>query len=136
METKNCNLVYNGHTCTAYYYRYMLGYHFTDGTMDVGKTENCFWFFDVVISAQFNTKVKNEDFQVWYLKRVQDDEFVVFGTNGNWVENIEDFEGLTQEENDSNILYKQEIPYSDFKFDTFKVFVSTFDKVIYLPSEH
>ncbi|MDO5664460.1 MAG: hypothetical protein Q4G63_04275 [Bacteroidia bacterium] len=136
METKNCNLVYNGHTCTEHYYRYILGYHFTDGVMDVAKTEQCFWFFDVVISAQLKPKVKNEEFQVWVLNRIRDDEFVVFATNGNWVENIEDFEGLTQEENDLNILYKQKIPFSDFKFDTFKVFVSTFDKVIYLPSEH
>ena len=136
MVAKNCNELYNHYWCTESYYKYILGFHLTDGTMNVGKTENCFWFFDVVISAQFKTKVKNEDFQVWFLKRVRDDEFVVFGTNGNWVENIEDFEGLTQEENDLNILYKQEIPFSDFKFDTFKVFVSTFDKVIYLPSEH
>lgn len=136
METKDCNSLYEEHTCTENYYRYILGYHLTDGTLDVAKTEGCFWFFDIVVSAQLIAGVEKEDFQTWYLTRVRDDEFIVFGTNGNWVEDISKYEGLTPEENDMNILYTQEIPFSDFKYDKLRVFLSGHDKVIYLPSEH
>lgn len=136
METIDCNSVYSGHTCTESYYRYTMGYHLTDGTIDVAKTEECFWFFDIVVSAQLKVEVRKEEFQAWFLKRVRDNEFIVVGTNGNWVEDISKYEGLTPEENELNILYKQEIPFSDFKYDTFNVFVSNYDKVIYLPSEH
>ena len=135
METKNCNLVYGEHICTEHYYRYMFGYFLTDGTKDVADNEKCFWFYDIITSAQLIKSVQKEEFQVWYLKRVKDDEFFVFATNGNWTENYEEY-GMTKEQNDDNVIYKQKIPFSDFKFDTFEVFVSTFDKVIYLPSEH
>lgn len=136
METKDCNLLYNEHTCTENYYRYLLGYMLTDGILNVAETEKCFWFIDIIVSAQIDSNVKNEEFQCWYLKRVHGNEFVIFGTNGNWVEDISKYEGMTQKENDRNILYSQDIPFSDFKFDIFKVFVSNIDKVIYLPSEH
>jgi hypothetical protein len=114
----------------------MLGYHLTDGTFDVANNEKCFWFYDVIVSAQLIQKVRKEDFQVWYLKRIKDEEFLVFGTNGNYVDDISSYPGLTQKKNDENILYKQKITYSDFRHDVFNVFLSTYDKVIYLPSEH
>lgn len=136
MKTKDCNRLYLQHTCTACYHRYMLGYHLTDGALDVADNEKCFWFYDIVVSAQLLQKVKQEDFLVWYLKRVKDDGFLVYGTNGNYVEDISKYPGLTRKENDKNILYKQKVDYSDFGYDVFKVFLSTHDKVIYLPSEH
>lgn len=136
MEKKNCNLKYDEHICTLFYHQYSLGFYLTDGILDVAKNEKCFWFIDVIISAQIKKSVRKEDFQVWYLERQKNEEFVVFATNGNWVEDISEYDGLSREDNDCNIIYKQSIPFSDFAFDTFKVYVSTFDKVIYLPNEH
>lgn len=136
MKTSDCNRLYSQHTCTSSYYRYMLGYHLTDGTLDVADSEKCFWFYDIIVSAQLLQKVHKEDFQVWYLKRIKDDAFLVFGTNGNYVDDVSKYPGLTRNENDRNILYKQKIDYSDFQHDVLKVFLSKHDKVIYLPSEH
>lgn len=136
MKTTNCNQLYSEHVCTENYHRYVFGYHLTDGTLDVASNEKCFWFYDVIISAQMLQKVRKEDFQVWYLKRIKNEEFLVFGTNGNFVDDISLYPGLTKKKNDENILYKQKITYSDFQHEVFKVFLSTFNKVIYLPSEH
>lgn len=136
MKTTDCNRLYEQHVCTEHYYRYMLGYHLTDGTYDVAEQEKCFWFYDVIISAQTLAKVRKEDFQVWYLKRLHDNEFLVFGTNGNYVGDLSAYPGLTEKKNNENILYKQKITYSDFRHDVYRVFLSTYDKVLYLPSEH
>ena len=134
INSKECNSQYMHHRCTSSYYKYLFDFLLTDGTLDVAKNEMCFWFFDIIVAAQLLPRVRKNEFQTWFLKRTNETEFIVLGTNGNYVEDISSYPGLTEEENKLKIIYKHEIPFSDFRYDSLKVFLA--DKVIYLPSEH
>lgn len=75
------------------------------------------------------------EFQAWFLKRVKNDRFIVIGTNGNYLMNPEE-ENISQSENDLNVIYKQEISFSDFEHDIYCVYFDGNSQLIYLPSEH
>lgn len=79
---------------------------FTDGVKDLCNDCECFWFMDVILSYQGEKKVKSEEFQVWTLERIKDDRFKVTMDDGN-----------------ENIILKQLIPFSDFKYDLATVWV-------------
>lgn len=133
---KNCNSKYAGHTGTESYHRYFLNFLLSDGALNVAQSEQCFWFLDILISAQTIKGVRDEEFQSWFLFRKQDDQFEVIGTNGNWIEDVSKYPNLDIEANNQNIIYKQDIPFSDFEFDRLSLYLDPINKVIYLPSEY
>jgi len=117
-KTQTCaNDKYAQFTGTDHYYTYMMGSLLTDGAMQMATDEKCFWLMDIVASYSMEIKLKSEEFQVWILTRVKDDEFKVTCDDGN-----------------GNILIVQKIPFSDFPFDTVKLF--KVQNVIMLPCEY
>lgn len=89
---------------------------YTDGICQVAEDCGAFWFIDLVMSHQFNPKVRAEEFQVWKLKRVKGDKFIAVCEDGN-----------------NNQVISQTIPYSDFTYDQLTVYFE--NNVLLLPSE-
>src|ERR1035437_3977666 len=107
----------SGYMGTAFYHKYLCGTTLTDGARAAAGLYECFWFLDIIASVQHMPEVKAEGFQVFKLERVKDDHFKV-----------------TMEDGDDNVIYTQNIPYSDFKDDILTLWVV--DKIIMLPSEY
>jgi hypothetical protein len=98
------------------YYKYMGGLMLTDGAKYVADSCGAFWLLDIIWSVQTIAKVKREAFQVYKLK-------------------VEDGVGVvTVEDGNKNVVYKQEIPYTDFPLDEITLWMT--NKVIMLPSEY
>ncbi|NJK95892.1 MAG: hypothetical protein HC905_14155 [Bacteroidales bacterium] len=117
---KNLNNDLSGFTGTESYYRYsklFYNYLLTDGVLHAAENYGLYWFMDVICSYQGEEKMKAEEFQVWKLKRIEDDRFKVTADDGN-----------------GNILQFQDIEFSDFTEDEFTVYL--IDKIILLPSEN
>jgi hypothetical protein len=117
---KSLNDELYGFTGTELYYKYSVlfpDYLLTDGIKYAAEHYGLYWFIDIVCSYQGEEKIKKEEFQVWTLKRTTGNAFQVTADDGN-----------------ENILQTQEIEFSDFSMDNFKVFLS--DKIIFLPSEN
>ncbi|MEI2780912.1 MAG: DUF6876 family protein [Candidatus Competibacter sp.] len=85
-------------TGTEHWYQHPLfrRYLFTDGVRYVAENCGAFWLMDAIFACQLEPKVKREEFQVWVLK-VKDRSAVLTCDNGN-----------------GNIVYQQEIPFTDF----------------------
>ena len=113
----SANEYYNHFTGTESYYSYLLGLLLTDGVKTIADEEQCYWFLDCIASYQFEEKFKQEEFQVWKIKRIQDTKFKLTATDGN-----------------NNVLISQDIPFSDFFFDELTIWKET--NVLLLPSEH
>ncbi len=90
---------------------------FTDGVKDMADTCGAYWLIDLVFSYQIQKQVRLETFQVWALKRVKNAVFTIQATDGN-----------------DNHVVSQQIPYSDFKYDTATLWLV--DGVLLLPSEY
>jgi hypothetical protein len=118
MESLNDELY--GFTGTEFYYKtseLFSDYLLTDGVKYAADHYGLYWFIDIICSYQGEEKIKNEEFQVWTLKRSAGNAFKVTADDGN-----------------GNILQSQDIEFSDFSMDHLKVFLS--DKIIFLPSEN
>lgn len=74
----------------------------TEGALFVAKECGAFWLMDAIASHQH--KLKNEDFQVWRLRK-ENEKWVLTGEDGNYREIIE-----------------QKIKFSDFPLDEIKLF--------------
>lgn len=99
-------------------YRYSFTHFiYTDGVKSMAQDCQAYWLIDLIVSHQLHDNVKKESFQVWDLKRVKDDAFVIIATDGN-----------------KNEVASQEIPFSDFPYDLATLWMV--DGCIMLPSEY
>jgi hypothetical protein len=77
-----------------------------------------YWLLDIIaIAQQHVTRVALEEFQTWKLQVRADRSATVFCEDGN-----------------GNIVYTQEIPFTDFPLDEVKLYFA--NNVIHLPSEY
>ncbi|MDV3547209.1 MULTISPECIES: DUF6876 family protein [Weeksellaceae] len=113
----SANEFYNHFSGTEQYYAYFFGFVFTDGVKIIAEEEQCFWLIDCIVSYQLSEKFRQEEFQVWKLERVKENEFRLTATDGN-----------------NKILATQDIPFSDFFFNEFTIWKE--GNVLLLPSEH
>jgi hypothetical protein len=112
----NANDQLSEHTGSETFYKTMLqGLVHSEGVYDLCEKFKCWWFLDIILSYQIHKKVKGEEFQVWILKRTEDEAIVIC------------------EDGNENRILSQKIPYTDFKPDIATVWVE--NNVIYLPSE-
>ena len=115
---KKANDFFGSHHGSGNFYRHSLtGYVFTDGVNEMAESCGAYWLIDLILSHQCESKVKNETFQVWDLKRVQDDVFTIVATDGN-----------------KNKVTSQEIPFSDFPYDLATLWLV--DGCLMLPCEY
>ena len=88
----------------------------TDGVQALADAAGCYWLLDIIGSYQNDPKL-DKTFQVWTLEIYRPAETAV--VNGY---------------NDTDLIIRQEIPYTDFPLDEVKLFLM--DGVILLPSEY
>ena len=95
----------------------------TDGVVEVAKIAGCFWLLDAIIRYQVHKAVMNKAMQVWRLEHVENSQYCLCCTDGNY-----------------ETLISQTIEYSDFPLDEITLWVMPGGpqglKVILLPSEH
>jgi hypothetical protein len=90
---------------------------YTDGVKELAEKCNAYWLIDLIISHQCHQKINLERFQVWDLKRVQENVFTILATDGN-----------------HNKVTSQEIPFSDFPYDLATIWLV--DGCLMLPVEY
>ncbi len=94
-----------------------LSMNLTDGCDYVRKEAKAYWLFDAILSHQLTSTVNKQSFQVWRLKKQEDDTWLLDCEDGN-----------------KNILATQHIEYSDFLIDEITIWLV--DGVAMLPSEY
>ena len=114
----NANDSLREHTCSDEYYKYNFGLVITSGCKAIADKFSCYWFLDII--ASYQGQLKNEEFQVWTLKRTGS-KATVTCTDGN-----------------DNVLKTQRIPWTDFEPDEATVWVErdSVNLIGLLPSEH
>jgi hypothetical protein len=91
---------------------------FTDGAKFVADEGGAYWLLDAIaICQRYEKRVAAEEFQVWTLK-VNDDRTAT----------------LACDDGNDNIVYTQQIAFTDFPLDEIKFYFT--DNVILLPSEY
>jgi hypothetical protein len=65
---------------TENYYRYG-ALLLTDGSLQLAKLFECFWFLDIV--ASYQRELKDDEFQVWILTKNEDNSAWVVCSDGN-----------------------------------------------------
>ncbi|MDE3235497.1 MAG: hypothetical protein KGO81_06040 [Bacteroidota bacterium] len=115
---RNANDFFGSHNGTVHYFRHTLSHFlYTDAVNELATECGAYWLIDLIISHQCNPLVMAESFQVWQLKRVEKNAFYILCTDGN-----------------DNKVTSQDIPYSDFPFDT--VTIWCIDGILLFPSEY
>ena len=89
----------------------------TDGVVEIAEATKSFWLIDLITSHQIYESVKMTPFQVWRLNRTKGNQFVIVCEDGN-----------------SNEVTSQKIPFSDFKYDEYTLWLT--NGVLMLPSEY
>jgi hypothetical protein len=102
---------------TEHYYKHLYGIVYTDGVKFLADECQCFWLISLVVSYQFEPKIKAEEFQVYKLTVNADHSAKVEITDGNY-----------------KILATQEIEFTDFPLSEITLWFT--NNVLYLPSEH
>jgi len=77
----------------------------TDGALYVAKGGGAYWLMDIIASVQNLQGIKGEYFQNWILTVNQDKSALVTCDDGN-----------------GNLLYKQEIEFTDFPLDKIQLY--------------
>ena len=91
---------------------------FTEGAKYVADHGGAYWLLDAIANAQLYEKtVAREAFQVW-----------------NLTVNADRSASLTCDDGNGNIVYTQNIAFTDFPLDAIKLYFT--DNVILLPSEY
>jgi len=111
----NANDLLRHYNCSENYYKAGFGFIYTDGVNAFCSEFECYWFLNVILSYQ--SKMRQEDFQVWKLERNENGSAKVICSNGNGKQ-----------------LISQKIPFTDFKPNEGTVWIE--NNVIFLPSEH
>jgi len=94
-----------------------LSINLTDGCDYVRDKAQAYWLFDSILSHQITSIINKQKFQVWRLKKQEDD---------TW--------SLHCEDDNKNILATQHIEYSDFLIDEITIWLV--DGVAMLPTEY
>lgn len=102
---------------------------YTEGVRTIAIDYESYWFLDVINSYQSN--LKDEDFQVWKIEREY--SFVMIENIKVVVQRKDKFK-VTCDDGNGTVLLTQIIPFSDFYFDEYTVWLA--NNIIYLPSEH
>ncbi|MCU7549230.1 hypothetical protein OCK74_08890 [Chitinophagaceae bacterium LB-8] len=89
----------------------------TSGVKQLADTCSAYWFIDIITSHQCKRQLQKERFQVWDLKRINENRFTVVATDGNH----------------KRIAY-QYILYSDFIYDQATLWLV--DGTLMLPKEY
>lgn len=117
-QSKKANDYLQEFTGTNNWYKTIIpGITYTDGVHHLCETYKCWWFLDIVVSYQCEKKFRNEEFQVWELKKWSDGSWIISAGDGN-----------------NNLLGDQTGEYTDFEFDEAIIWFS--HGVILLPSEY
>lgn len=120
MKTKEAIFeILNNATGTESYHKYspIPGFPvITDGVLMLAETAGCYWLLDVIGSYQNNQKL-DKSFQVWKL-----------------IVDTENESAVVQGHNNTTLIVKQKIPYTDFPLEELKLYL--IDGVILLPSEY
>lgn len=111
----NANDTLRQYNCSDEFYKYNFGMIITEGAKALADNFGLYWLLDIV--ASYQPRLRRQEFQVWKLKRFEDNSAMVVCTDGN-----------------DRILAQQEIPYTDFKCCLAILWVEC--NVILLPSEH
>jgi hypothetical protein len=115
---KNANHYFGSHNGSENFYCHKPSLIlYTDGVKELAEQCSAYWLIDLIISHQCHREINLERFQVWDLKRVQDDVFTILATDGN-----------------HNKVTSQEIPFSDFPYDLATIWLV--DGCLMLPSEY
>lgn len=101
---------------TENYYRNFTGLLYTDGVKYLADNAGAHWLIDLIGSYQ--PKLKNIPFQLWSIDKRQDSSAGVY----------------CQEDIGEPLLVKQEIEWTDFPLNEFKLYCV--DNVLLLPSEY
>ena len=94
-----------------------LSINLTDGCDYVRTEARAYWLFDAILTHQLTSIIKKQKFQVWRLKKQEDDTWLLICEDGN-----------------KNILAKQNIKYSDFLVPEITIWLV--DGVAMLPTEY
>lgn len=89
----------------------------TDGCKYVAEEAQAYWLFDVILSYQMHSIIRNEAFQHWEIKKQMQGEWLITCDDGN-----------------GNILARQTISYSDFPLSAINFYLV--DGVCMLKSEY
>lgn len=91
---------------------------YTEGSQFLAEQGGAYWLLDIIaIAQQHESRVAQEEFQVWKLQVRPDRSATVLCDDGN-----------------GNVVYTQEIPFTDFPLDEVKLYFA--NNVIHLPSEY
>ena len=99
---------------TVDYHRHWLGSVYTDGVQYLAEKAGAHWLIDAIFSYR-----RRESFQIWTLKKNDDDNGAVL---------------TMQEDTGEPIKVRQKIPYTDFPLDQISLYL--IDNVLLLTSEY
>ena len=115
---KNANDYFGASNGSENLYRHSFTkFIYTDGVKSLVQDCKAYWLIDLIISHQGYSHVRRETFQVWDLKKVEENHFTIIATDGN-----------------DNKVTSQEIPFSDFPYDLATLWMV--DGCIMLPTEY
>ena len=77
----------------------------TDGSKYLADQAKCYWLIDIIASHQHYPKLIAEPFRVWRIEVQPNHAALVWADDGNDVE-----------------LARQNIPYTDFRLESFKLY--------------
>ena len=118
MQIKHANDHYEGHFATENFWpHFPTSMYYTDGVKAVAKDTEGQWLIDLVFGLQKRLTLRQHPFQVWHLKRVIDDAFIIKATDGN--------------ENQIHIGF---VPFISFPYDSCTLWLV--DGTLMLPSEY
>lgn len=109
-----------GFTGTENYYKFHT-LKLTDGVKWLAEVCECYWLLDIIFSiARFERKLRGQEFVVCKIRVIR----LAHSTKAVF----------TADDGNNNILYRQNIPFTDFPLDEIKLYLV--DGVILLPSEY
>lgn len=88
---------------------------YTDGIKHLAEQAGAYWLIDFIFSNQISP-VKEQPFQVWKIKVIEDKGFI------------------SVEDGNDNVIEEYEIPYTDFPLSEYSVWLT--DRVLMLKSEY
>jgi hypothetical protein len=113
----------NNFTGTEQWYRHSLNRSFlyTDGIQYLAENAGAYWLIDeIALANKFVKSLDDQEFQLWTLTKT--------GSSAT----------LVCDDGDGNVLFTKPIPFTDFPFDSIKMYVEGDgeNRVLLLPSEH
>ena len=104
-------------TGTTQYYGSSFGLlKLTDGVHYLRERANCYWFIDIIESYQ--PTMKQTPFQIWGIKKNEDDSAMVY----------------CKEDSHLKPIVQQEIPYTDFPLKEYEMYC--IDGIVLLKNEY